>query len=227
MIKYILIDIDDTLLDFQLCSRASIASVCKETGIPYSEELMRVFHKTTRELWDKIELATLTRQELAKIRFNKIFSELNIVYDGECFEELYCKALYESDISVDGARELLAWLSERFTVCAASNAPYAQQENRLKKAGLLPYFTHLFVSESIGVQKPAREFFEYALNILEAAPDEVLMIGDSMSADITGAVNAGIHTCLFNRKKDTPTGDILPEYQVKRLIDITELSLLA
>ncbi len=227
MIKYILIDVDDTVLDFQLCSKSSMQNACKEAEIQFSEDFFNTFQRVTRALWDRIEASEFTRSELHDVRFNMIFKELGIDFDGEKFETLYQKNFFESHITIDGAKELLEWLSKRFTVCAASNASVAQQKNRLSKAGLLPYFTHLFMSDDIGHQKPSRLFFEHALNTLGAEPSEVLMIGDSMSADIAGGAQCGLHTCLFWRKKDTPKGKLPPKYQVEKLSDIIKLSLFA
>ncbi len=225
MISSVLIDIDDTLLDFKLCSRQAVLKACEKYSLPFSNELMDGFYEITHELWSQVENGKLTKPELYKKRFSMVFERFGISCDGEIFEKIYHEELFESDIIIDGARELLEWLSARFKVYAASNAPHAQQLNRLKKAGLLPYFSRVFTSELIGFEKPSEKFFEAILDETGALPKETLMIGDSLNADIGGGLKCGLHTCLFTRKKYTPKDGVIPEYIVEALTDIPKLSL--
>ncbi len=227
MIKAILIDIDDTLLDFNACSRDSLLKACNETGIPFSEALADKFFEITTLLWKKVEKNELKKTELYKIRFNIVFKQLGINGDGEAFEKIFHAELVESCVKISGADELLQTLSDKYILCAASNAPYHQQINRLTKAGLINYFTEIFVSERIGHEKPSKEFFDYILTKLGLSPHETLIIGDSITADIIGGIQSGLHTCYFSRNDKTPTGDILPEFTVYKLNEIPKISLLA
>ncbi len=227
MITSVLIDIDDTLLDFKLCSKKSILAACERTALHFSEGMMDVFYDITRELWSQVESGRLRKPELYKKRFAIVFERLGIGYDGEVFEKIYHEELFESDIKIEGSCELLEWLSARFKVYAASNAPQAQQLHRLEKAGLLPYFSGVFTSEIIGYEKPSKKFFKRILQEISCTPEEALMIGDSMNADIIGGAQSGLHTCLFTRKKYTPKGPILPEYIVENLMGIPKISLFA
>ena len=66
-------------------------------------------------------------------------------------------------------------------------------------AGLLPYFDHVFISESLGYRKPEKAFFDACRAFLpDVAADECMMIGDSLTADITGGKNAGMKTIWYN-----------------------------
>ncbi len=227
MITSVFIDIDDTLLDFKLCSKQSILTACEKTALKFSDGFMDVFYEITNELWKQVECGKLRKPELYKKRFASVFERVGINYDGEVFEKLYREEFYESCITISGAHQLLKWLSARFKVYAASNAPQDQQLNRLGKAGLLPYFSKVLTSEILGHEKPSRKFFERALEESNSLPEKTLMIGDSMNADIVGGAQSGLHTCLFTRKKYTPKGLILPEYVVGELMDIPKLSLFA
>jgi 2-haloacid dehalogenase len=73
------------------------------------------------------------------------------------------------------------------------------QTKRLEKAGVLQYFVRLFVSQTIGYEKPDIRFFEHCLRETGYGPHEVLMIGDSVAADIKGGLNAGWNVCYLNR----------------------------
>ncbi len=227
MVTSVLIDIDDTLLDFKLCSKQSILSACEKTALHFSDGMMDVFYEITHELWNQVESGKLQKPELYKKRFASVFERLGIDYDGEVFERIFRKEFFETDIKIEGAQELLDWLSSRFKLYAASNAPQEQQLNRLKKSGLLPYFSDIFTSEIIGYEKPSKKFFKRILQKIDTLPENTLIIGDSMNADIIGGAQSGLHTCLFTRKKYTPKGPILPEYIVESLTDIPKLSLFA
>ncbi len=227
MIKAILIDIDDTLLDFKLCSEQAILKACSTTGVSFNKKLTETFSAVTAEYWKKIEKGELTKLELRRDRFNEVFRICGIDFNGEKFEKIYLSELFESNVTIEGAKELLEILSKRYKLCAASNAPYAQQINRLTKAGLLPYFSEIFVSEKIGAEKPSSSFFDYVLEALKLPPNEILIIGDSITADISGGLACGMHTCHFARKKTNTPTEIRPEYSVNNLLDILKLSVLA
>lgn len=200
MIKAVLLDVDDTLLDFDLGAREAATEAFKEAGLTYGDDVHRAFTRINNDLWRSVEKGLMTREELYKIRWQTILDSLGIKADGEKLERSFHLHLRESAIPVDGALELVRYLYQRYTLCIASNAPYRQQTLRLKKAGLYGYMKHIFVSEAIGFSKPSREFFEYCLKALSPlTPDEIMVIGDSLTADINGAAAFGLKSCYFNR----------------------------
>ena len=95
-------------------------------------------------------------------------------------------------------------LREKYLLCVASNGPYHQQVNRLRVAGMLPFFDLLFISEQMGASKPSREFFDLCIERIrekageEILPDQMLMVGDSLSSDMAGGRGAGMKTLLYN-----------------------------
>lgn len=220
-IKAVLIDIDNTLLDFRKCAEESIKQAFSVKKLEWSPNVFPVFEKINDSLWLEIEAKTLTIDGLHKIRWNKIFDALGIDEDGESFEWLFVENLHESCIPVEGARHLVNYLASKYTVCAASNATYAQQYNRLKKAGMLPYFKELFISEKIGYPKPTKEFFDECLKQLNITDkNKVVMIGDSLTADINGGADYGLYTIWYNHKKEPVPDNIKADVTVDRLTDI-------
>ena len=219
MIKYVLIDIDGTLLDFEAAVEESLDICAKKHGITLPSDFLEIFHPINNSLWKRIEKGELDIAGLRKIRFNLIFEASGISYDGEIFEKDFYACLTNSAIPVSGALELLAYLSEKYILCAASNAAHTQQVQRLTKCGMMPYIKHLFTSEKIGYSKPSENFFKICLENLGAEKDEVIMIGDSLGADIIGAENFGIISCHFT--KSEPSG--IAHYTVSRLTDIKEI----
>ena len=146
--------------------------------------------------------------------------------NGVEFEKHFKGCLFDSAIPIDGAYELLNYLKERYPLYVASNGAYAQQVNRLTKGNMLGYFKRLFISEKIGFSKPAAEFFDYCLKSIsndidkKLLPEELIIIGDSLSSDISGAISYGIKTCYFDRYKAGKGADIPIDYRVTSLLEI-------
>ena len=149
--KLILIDIDNTLLDFDAYIRQTMEEGFAHFGLrPYEPWMYDVFHRENNKLWRQIEEGTLTFPELEKIRWSNIFAALDMDFDGPTFERYFRAALHESAIPVPGARELLDALCGRYTLAAASNGPYEQQLHRLALAGMKDCFAYFFISQRIG-----------------------------------------------------------------------------
>ena len=228
MIKAVLLDIDNTLLDFDAYVKDSMKNGFEKYGLgTYKDSDYDTFTVINNGLWHEIEVGTLTFEELKKIRWNKIFKALGIDFDGVFFEKYFREYLNESAIPVKGANELLEYLkSKGYILCAASNGPYDQQCNRLRIGGMYEYFTHFFISEKVGFSKPAQEYFDVCFAEInrcsEICKDEVMMIGDSLSADIAGAAAFGFKTCFFNIKhKDA--SDVKADFTAEYLEDIKNI----
>ena len=234
MIKVILIDIDNTLLDFDAYVKESMENGFEKFGLgKYEDGMFYVFEKINSEMWQQIEKGEITYDELVQTRWNRIFAALNISIDGCRFEEYFKDCLFESAIPVEGASEILEYLKGKCILCVASNGPYEQQVNRLGKAEMLVCFSHLFISEKIGASKPSEKFFSYCLNEINVErkrhrespilPSEVLMIGDSLTSDISGAAEIGFITCFFDRKNSEKPDGLSVDYVINKLEDIRKI----
>lgn len=224
MIKAVLIDIDNTLLDFNKCAFVAMRNAAKDVGITLPENVDEVFCKINTQLWKDIEKGTLTKEKLHKIRWCLIFDELGIDFDGEEFEKLFLKEIFYGSQSVDGAKEILEYLSEKYILCAASNGAVKQQKNRLSCAGFSKYFNHIFLSEEAGYEKPDERFFDYCKNALgDIGKDEMIIIGDSYTADILGGINYGIKTLWFKYDKNLDIKDDRIDYTVEELEEIKNI----
>jgi 2-haloacid dehalogenase len=224
MIKAVLIDIDDTLLDFTLSARAAMRQGFEEYGLPFSERACGAFTRVNDALWRQIERGELTTDELFARRWNEIFALLGVEADGARFERRFLALLHATAIPVEGAAELCRYLSGRYVLCAASNAFYDQQRDRLRAAGMLPYFSHLFISERLGLRKPDRAFFGACLASLPGVrADECVMIGDSLTADVAGGRGTGMKTIWFDRAQRPAPADCGADYVVGTLAEIKTL----
>ncbi len=219
----VFIDIDDTLLDFTKCANDAIKSACNKFGVPYTTTLVDTFHPINLDLWHRLEKKEVTKEKLFDTRFQIVFDKLGIKADGIAFETAFRENFHESAILVDGARDLLEYLRSKYKVYVASNASMHQQTNRMKKAELDGYIDGYFVSEEIGFPKPQKEFFDACFKALpDVKPQDVVMIGDSLSADIKGACEYGLKTIWYNHRNE-PTSDVKCDYIVSRLSEVKNI----
>lgn len=205
MIKALFFDIDDTILDYDLCAEFTVRKACETLGVGYSEAVQREYRLVDDLLWARQKAGELTIPRVLELRNAHMMEYLGLT-DGMSFQEAFIAAFEESCALVEGAEDVLRAVKERgLPVYSASNGFLNVQTNRLEKAGVLQYFDRLFVSETIGYEKPHIRFFEHCLRETGHAPHEVLMIGDSIAADIKGGLNAGWNVVYLNRH-NKPSG---------------------
>ena len=112
--------------------------------------------------------------------------------------------------------------SREYRIHMCSNGFHEVQYKKLQACGLRDYFDTVILSEDAGYNKPAREFFEYALRQSGARQDTTLMIGDNFNTDILGAKRAGLATAYFNRYPDYPATEPV-DYEVTALRQLMEI----
>ncbi|MBR2590476.1 MAG: YjjG family noncanonical pyrimidine nucleotidase [Clostridia bacterium] len=230
MKQAIFIDIDDTLLDFDAYVKQTLQSGFAHFGLKvYKPYMYNVFERINTALWHRIEQGALDFKALGEIRFNLVFEALGIEFDGVRFERYFRDCLWDSAILIDGSVQALAYLSEKYVVCAASNGPFAQQLHRLEIGGLKDYFDACFISEDIGASKPDKAFFVQALARLNEGreepilPENCVIIGDSFTSDIAGGKNAGMQTIWFNRNHKKNMSGLIPDYEICTLFEIEKI----
>ncbi len=218
MLKAILVDVDNTLFDFEGSALLALEKSAERYNIKLPDNILSIFIKHNNELWNEIENKTLTFPELQRLRFDRIFKEAHIDnIDGYEFELTFDEVFEDCTVEIEGARAMLSYLSERYTLAIASNASRKQQMKRLESTGLIKYFDYIFTSEELNAAKPDLLFYKRIIDSLGIKPDEALMIGDSLKADIIGAKNAGLHTMWFNRSKAEHSE--YAGYEIEKLID--------
>lgn len=222
MIKAVLIDIDDTIFDFEKCSKNAFKKTLKKLDLSYKKIDFLYFNEINDILWNK--------QKLGKININEVFIERSIMMskyfeldiEKEIFNDLFVEFLYDEVETVDEVEDLLSYLSNKYQIYAASNGIYDMQINRLKKSNLDKYFKDIFVSDKMGYEKPDKRFFEKIMNITKYSNKNLIMIGDSIKSDIIGAKNSGIKSIYFN-KGNKKISDKDFTYQVKKLSEIKKI----
>ena len=225
-IKAVLLDIDNTLLDFGVCARESMKAAFADYGLTYSDNIETIFHKINDALWRKVERGEFDKEDVYKVRWNMVFEKagMETLYDGFAFDKCFRIHITECAYPVEGANDLLEYLSGKYTLYAASNASYDQQIKRLEAADMLGYFKDFFISERIGAPKPQKEFFEGCMKELwDTKKDEVVMIGDSLNADIKGARKFGLKYIWFNYRRGKVPPEMEDKPTVYKLSEIKEI----
>ena len=223
MIKTVFLDLDDTLFDFHRSESEAISLTLSHFGIEPTEAVKKRYSEINRSMWEQLELGNMTREEILVRRFELLFAELGVDVCGMDARRTYEWELGSSYFYIDGAQELLSELSAKYDLYLMSNGTAAVQDRRIAASGIAKYFKGLFISEKIGYNKPSREFFERCFDkIPDFDKSTAIIIGDSLSSDIQGGINAGIKTCHYNPagvKKDAPT----PDYTVNTFEELPGL----
>ena len=224
VIRNILLDLDDTLLDFHRAEAEAIRYTLKEFGIEPSDENVTLYSKINRSCWEKLELGEYTREEVLHRRFEILFDTLGVFGDSHETQKLYEYRLSLGAYYLDGAEALLDELYGKYKLYLATNGIVNVQSRRINDSGIGKYFDGIFVSERIGYNKPDKRFFDEAfLEIPNFKLDETIIIGDSLTSDIKGGLNAGIKTVLFNPKGRKNNTGITPHYEIRSLSELPKL----
>lgn len=222
MIKAVLIDIDDTIFDFEKCSKNSFLKTLEKFNLKFKEEDFSYFNKINDILWTKQKLGEINIKEVFIKRDYLMGKYFNLDIEKGLFNDLFVKFLYDEIEMVDGIEDLLLYLSDKYKIFTASNGIFKMQENRLKKSNLDKYFDNVFVSDKIGFEKPDKKFFQKIMDLTKFSNDDLIMIGDSIKSDIIGAKNSKIKSIYFN-KEDKKITDKNFTYQVKNLSEIKKI----
>ena len=207
MIKNILMDLDDTILDFKRAEKTAITKTLLRLRIDPNEDTLALYHDINAGLWRSLEDGRIERRALLTERFRRLFEILGVEGDPHATQQMYEEYLSMGNFFVDGARELLPILSERYTLYIASNGNVRVQDKRILNTGLMEFFADRFLSEQIGFDKPHVAFFNACFARMTGADrTNTVMVGDSINSDMRGGMNAGIPTVWYN-----PDGRTLPE----------------
>ncbi len=219
--KALLMDVDGTLLDFDRAEAAAFVKVLAKYGLEPEERYVQEYHRINQECWEAFEVGQMERDDVLTVRFERFFGAHNLPVSGREAEDAYRVWLGEGAYLMEGALEILDYLKERYELYVVTNGVGATQRKRLKASGLSGYFRELFISEEAGSQKPQKEFFDYCFaRIPDIRPEEMMVIGDSLTSDIQGGVNAGVDTCWFNPQGNENRKALPVTREIRRLSEL-------
>lgn len=223
MVKHILFDVDDTLLDFHKAERIALTKTLLHLDIEPKEETLARYSALNQAQWKLLERGAITRQQVKVRRYQLLFGELGVDCSAEEATAFYEVQLGVGHYFVDGAETLLQTLYPDYRLYLVSNGSAKVQRSRIASAGIARYFSGIFISQEIGHDKPSPLFFERCFaQIPDFSKSETLIVGDSLSSDILGGKNAGITTVWYNSAAQAAQ-DVQPDYTIRRLSELPPL----
>lgn len=224
MIKNIIFDLDDTLLDFKRGEYEGVRDILIAQGVTDLELAFKYYVKLNATIWQKIEQG-YDSQPLLNTRFSDTLAHFDIKSDGQQLEAIYRTKLNHNYHVIAGATTLLENLKKLdYTLIVGTNGLAKTQYSRLAGANIQKYFDMIFISEEIGFNKPDPQFFSHILNNeTHLTIDNTVMIGDKLSADIKGASAVNMKNIWFNPNNDNPSSTIKPTYIAQNYQDILDI----
>jgi len=223
--RYLLFDLDNTILDFTLAAKHALKKAFFEFGVPDLPEYIDQYHEVNNACWKAYENGKLSQEVLRYERFRRFMEQVKLEADTELMSELYLKWLSEGVYWVEGAQALIEACKDQFQLVIVTNGIADVQRPRLRDSGLDQICSPLIISGELGVAKPHHDFFEHTFDQMgHPSKDQVLMIGDNIHSDIRGGHDYGIDTCWFNpKKKAREATDVQPTYEIQHLDQLKRL----
>ena len=219
--KILLFDLDDTLLDFAANEADSLKKLFSAFSIDLNDEILKLYHSVNKQLWTAYENGMIPLDEVLNTRFSRTMEKLGVTVDGREWEKQYQKLLGNGHQLIDGAFEVCQTLSKTHRLFVVTNGVTVTQIKRLQQAGLYNLFEGIFTSETIGYQKPKKEFFDYVTShITDFCRKDSLIIGDSLNTDIKGGNLSGIDTCWFNKKALAKSETVKSNFTISDLLKL-------
>ncbi len=226
--KHIFFDLDHTLWDFDKNAEETLNELyhsykLSDLGLNSSDIFIETYTVNNHQLWADYHLGKISKAALRETRFKKTFLDLGLTEEviPHQFEDDYISICPTKTNLFPHTHETLAYLQEKYHLHLISNGFTESTQYKVKNTGLTPYFKNVFISEIIGINKPDKAIFQHAIDTAKAETLSSLMIGDSIEADIRGALNFGMDAIYFNPHHAEKPNDI--NWQINHLKELTSL----
>lgn len=200
MIKRIIFDIDNTLIEWKDEYWDGIEEDLKSEHIKYTKQDIKDIENAIDRY--ETEYNTYTKENMLecinkyiKIKVNMEFLEKCLEHFSNCAPNKMNKEIYET----------LEYLSKKYELVVLTNWFEKQQAKRLETVGILKYFSKVYAPETFLI-KPNKEAF---MKACQNKPEEAVMVGDSLKADIEGAINAGLKAIYINKNAEEGSKDYI------------------
>ena len=233
--KYIIFDVDDTLLDFGCAFHTAQTSIADKLGIDYSKEYIEMDEKTGWRAWKESGLDNTDSEDVQqnyhtyyyqylRNHYSYLSQALGLNICEDELVELYVNSISSSKVLMEPeTMQVYRSLVEHYKLALATNGIEKIQMERI--SAFLPYTYKTYISETIECIKPSKQFFEYVIQDLGCKPNECLMIGDSLTNDILGAKAVGMDVCFYNIKKKDKPKNIILDYEINSIQDLLKILL--
>lgn len=224
MIDTVFFDLDGTLLDFSKAERNALTETLIHFGIAPREQTLLRYSQLNQQQWELLEQGRITRQQLKIRRYQLLFCELGVDCSAQEATGYYEPRLAMGFDLIKGAEGLLEQLAPKYRLYGMTNGSAATQKSRIAGSGLDRFFREVFISEEVGEAKPHPAFFSRCFErIPQFEKERAVLVGDSLTSDILGGVNAGLRTVWFNPKGAAGRQDIRADHEVRALSQLPAL----
>ena len=224
--KHLLFDADNTLFDFNAAEHNAFLALSDIDSTVFCENNYGLYHKINDIMWKRLEKQEITKDELKKLRFYDLYKALSLSVNDTTLDTIvkaYPKNLALGTILIPGALEIIKKLHTYYGIYIITNGIYEVQTTRLSTSALFPYIDNVFISEKLGYEKPAKEFFDCVLDSEgDYDKENYIVIGDSLSSDIDGAIASGID-CIYFDPKNCGAKGRAPNYIINSLYEIDNI----
>ena len=203
-IQHIFFDLDHTLWDFDKNSGLTFEKIFEIHEVDVSlEKFLNVYEPINFKYWKLYREEKVTKQELRYGRLKDTFNEIDISLSDQLIDNLsedYIAYLSSFNYVFDSTYDVLDYLNAKYELHIITNGFEEAQEKKMKASNLSKYFSTVTNSEMVGVKKPNPKIFNFAMDLANAKPEHSVMIGDSLEADIKGAIDVGMQALYFDYK---------------------------
>ncbi|MBN3878345.1 MULTISPECIES: HAD family hydrolase [unclassified Nostoc] len=226
--KAMIFDLDNTLLNFEICERQAILGALEACTISLdlnriSENVfLQVFETYNSKYWRQREI--FSPRELIEMSYQSTLAQLDIQTDQiSNLSQSFWHIFNHSGVMEPDVNEVLTVLAGNYRLAVITNGFVSAQLPRMQAAGIEHFFEEVVVSEAIGFAKPSPEIFYHALSRLNLTPAEVIYIGDSLKHDYAGATQVKMDFCYYNRKNQNLPQEAKPKFMINELLNLLEL----
>ncbi len=217
----IFFDLDHTLWDFDTNSALAFDKIFKKNHPEvFTERFIEKYIPINQACWKLYQIDKMTHHELRYSRLKQSFDAINYIISDEDIHKIaddYIEFLPEFNHLFEDAIEVLEYLIPNYNLHIITNGFANVQNKKISNSNLGSYFKTITNSEMAGAKKPNPVIFEHALQIAKATKNNSIMIGDSLEADIEGALNFGMKAIFFNPDK------IEVNHTINQICTLTEL----
>ena len=223
--KTLLMDADNTLLDFTKSEHDAIAETFARFGLPHDDATIAVYSRVNDAHWKMLERGEIEKKVLMWKRFEAFCACTGLEADPKALAADYLRTLSTKSYMIDGALEVCQTLAKQCRMYVITNGDKRVQEGRFTPSPLAKYFEAAYISEVVGFEKPDIRYFEAVMrDIPDFDPATTLVVGDSLTSDIRGGINAGLDTCWYNPKGKSLPADIPVTYVIDDLAKLPTLA---
>ncbi|MGB6153075.1 MAG: YjjG family noncanonical pyrimidine nucleotidase [Pricia sp.] len=195
-------DLDHTLWDFEKNSALTFQKILKEHQVDIDvPKFLEVYVPANLSFWKLYREEKITKEELRYQRLKTVFDTLDFRISDtkiDILAEAYIARLSSNNHLFPNTIEILDYLKPKYRLHIITNGFQEIQDKKLKNANIYGYFDQVISAEMAGVKKPNPKIFQLALQKADTTPQNSLMIGDSLEADIFGAMASGFNVLHFN-----------------------------